>query len=97
MMVATEYVFGIDVSKRKLDTVLIHEGKLKSKVFDNTPSGHRTMLNWLEAHGAKAESSQSAWKRRGHTVSRSRLLLRRRAGKLASSIRRGSKGLPKAN
>lgn len=56
-MVATEYVFGIDVSKRKLDTVLIHEGKLKSKVFDNTPSGHRTMLNWLEAHGAKAESS----------------------------------------
>ena len=55
MMVGTEYVLGIDVSKRKLDTALMHNGKLKSKVFDNTLAGHRTMLSGLEAHGGKAE------------------------------------------
>ena len=51
-MTTMEYVFGIDVSKRKLDTALIHRGKLKSKVFENTPAGHRVMLRWLEDRGA---------------------------------------------
>lgn len=51
-MITMEYVFGIDVSKRKLDTALIHQGKLKSKVFENTPAGYRVMLRWLEDRGA---------------------------------------------
>lgn len=51
-MAAMEYVFGIDVSKRKLDTALLRDGKLKAKVFDNNAAGFRTMLQWLTERGA---------------------------------------------
>lgn len=40
-------VVGIDVSKRKLDLALLVNGKSKSKVFDNTPSGYALLNAWL--------------------------------------------------
>lgn len=40
-------VVGIDVSKRKLDLALLLNGKSKSKVFDNTPSGYALLHAWL--------------------------------------------------
>lgn len=43
---------GIDVSKRKLDIALLTNSKTKSKVFDNTPSGYRSLSQWLIERGA---------------------------------------------
>ena len=40
-------VVGIDVSKKKLDVALLIDGKIKSKVFENSPTGHRALLEWL--------------------------------------------------
>jgi transposase len=40
-------VVGIDVSKKKLDVALLVNGKTKSKVVDNSASGHRALLEWL--------------------------------------------------
>ena len=40
-------VVGIDVSKKKLDVALLVNGKTKSKVVDNSASGHRSLLEWL--------------------------------------------------
>ena len=50
----TEYSFfvGIDVSKRKLDLALLHEGKIRSKVIENSPRGYADLQDWLVAHGA---------------------------------------------
>ena len=45
-------VVGIDVSKRKLDIALLVDGKRKSKVFDNTASGHGALSQWLIDRGA---------------------------------------------
>jgi len=50
-------VVGIDVSKRKLDIALIANGKNKSKVFDNTPSGHGDLAQWLLDRGAGQEGT----------------------------------------
>lgn len=50
----TTYMVGIDVAKRKLDIALRVNGKVKSKVFDNTPSGHTLLQQWLSARGATA-------------------------------------------
>jgi transposase len=46
-MEAIAAVVGIDVSKKKFDVALLMGGKTKSKVLDNTPQGHRFLLEWL--------------------------------------------------
>lgn len=51
------YVVGIDVSKRKLDLALLLNGKIKSKVFENTPAGHRALQHWLTERGAMPAST----------------------------------------
>jgi len=38
---------GIDIAKRKFDIALHINNKTKSKVFNNTPSGHQAFVNWL--------------------------------------------------
>lgn len=46
-MNTTNAVVGIDVSKKKLDVALLVNGKLKSKVIDNSAEGHQQLLAWL--------------------------------------------------
>ena len=46
-MDAIRDVLGIDVSKSKLDVLLLVAGKAKSKVVPNTPEGHQALLEWL--------------------------------------------------
>lgn len=41
-------VVGIDVSKKKLDVSLLVEGKARTKVLENSASGHQALLTWLE-------------------------------------------------
>ena len=44
-------IIGIDVSKKKLDCMWLKDlatGKVKSRVFDNTPAGHLALLEWGE-------------------------------------------------
>ncbi len=43
----TAPVVGIDVSKKKLDIALLSNGKVKSKVVENTAEGHKVLLDWL--------------------------------------------------
>jgi len=38
---------GIDVSKKKLDIALLVNGKIKTKVLENSVSGHQALLEWL--------------------------------------------------
>ena len=38
---------GIDVSKKKLDVVLLIDGKIKAKVVENCAKGHQTLIDWL--------------------------------------------------
>ena len=45
-------VVGIDVAKRKFDIALLINSKIKNKVFDNTPSGHKAFAEWLVERGA---------------------------------------------
>lgn len=40
-------VVGIDVSKKKLDIALLVDGKIKTKVLDNSSEGHQSLLEWL--------------------------------------------------
>jgi transposase len=40
-------IVGIDVSKLKLDIALLFNGKVKSKVLDNSSEGHKSLLEWL--------------------------------------------------
>ena len=40
-------VVGIDVSKKKLDVALLTNGKIRSKVLDNSGEGHQQLLAWL--------------------------------------------------
>lgn len=54
---AIEAVVGIDVAKKKLDLFLLKGGKGKSKVFDNTPAGHREIERWLAERGCTAAHS----------------------------------------
>lgn len=44
-------MIGIDVSKKKLDCLWLKDlatGKVKSRVFDNTPAGHQALLEWSQ-------------------------------------------------
>ena len=49
-MDAFSAVVGIDVSKKKLDVALLVDGKIKSKVIDNSAQGHQALLDWLKKH-----------------------------------------------
>jgi transposase len=46
-MEAAYPVVGIDVSKKKLDVELLFNGKVKSKVIENSPAGDRQLVEWL--------------------------------------------------
>lgn len=45
---------GIDIAKRKFDLALLDNGKVRSKVLENTAAGHQTLLAWLAARGCTA-------------------------------------------
>lgn len=45
-------ILGIDVAKAKLDVALqLVDGKIRSKVVDNTPQGFAVLSTWLNKHG----------------------------------------------
>lgn len=46
-------IIGIDIAKHKFDLAWLSAttGKVRSKAFDNTPSGHRALFEWLEKYG----------------------------------------------
>jgi transposase len=52
-----ERKIGIDVGKRSLDLALLVEGKIKSKVFENTTAGHTVLPKWLIERGATQDNS----------------------------------------
>jgi transposase len=54
-MEAAYPVLGIDVSKKKVDVELLFNGKVKSKVMENSPAGHRQLLDWLGKSKAPVE------------------------------------------
>lgn len=49
--VSTDAVVGIDVAKKKVDVFAVNHDKGKSKVFDNTGSGHQELQRWLGERG----------------------------------------------
>jgi transposase len=55
-------VVGIDIAKRKFDLAWLPAaiGKLRTKVFDNTPAGHKQLLDWLKKHGISAGDAHLA-------------------------------------
>lgn len=55
-MNAADSVVGIDVSKLKLDIALLFNGKVKSKVLDNSSAGHKSLLEWLGKSKAGMET-----------------------------------------
>jgi len=55
-MEAMREVLGIDVSKSKLDIELLINGKVKTKVLQNTPAGHNGLLEWI----GKSKASRSS-------------------------------------
>ena len=57
MNAPVEAVVGIDVSKKKLDVVLMQAGKVKSKVVLNTPPGHAQLQRWLLQHRCVEQST----------------------------------------
>lgn len=48
---------GIDVAKRKLDCVILRNGKCKSKVFPNHADGFQAVHQWLLAHEISANQA----------------------------------------
>lgn len=46
-------VLGIDIAKKKFDVALLRDGKFKTKVFDNTPTGFADLKEWLVRQGAE--------------------------------------------
>lgn len=55
-MNAAHAVVGIDVSKLKLDVAVLFNGKVKSKVVDNSSAGHASLVEWLGKSKASIES-----------------------------------------
>lgn len=46
-------ILGIDVSRKKFDAALLSSnGKIKNKVFPNSPEGFDRLIEWLEKQGA---------------------------------------------
>src|SRR5205085_6604099 len=79
----TASALGIDIAKLKFNACLIQQsGKLKHKVFPNTPTGFTQLLEWLskqgverahaclEATGTYGEALALFLHQAGHTVSR---------------------------
>lgn len=73
----TEWL-GIDVSKARLDVLLMAGGQKRAKVFRNDPAGHRALIDWLrdrpvhacmEATGRYGEQAAIALHAAGHAVS----------------------------
>ena len=58
-------VVGIDVAKRKFDVALLIHNKIKSKVFDNTPTGHKDFVEWLKKRGATLDQTYLCMKATG--------------------------------
>lgn len=52
-------IIGIDVGKSRLDIALLAEGKIRSKVFDNTTPGHLALVEWLSKHGAQPQGAHT--------------------------------------
>lgn len=50
MKTSGTHVLGVDVSKRKLDIAMLAEGKLKSKVVENSSKGYAELTDWLIRH-----------------------------------------------
>lgn len=48
-------VLGIDISKRKIDTLLRLNDKSLKHIFENTPKGYRLLDNWLKSLGVAEE------------------------------------------
>lgn len=49
----SKITLGIDVSKAKFDAAILFENnKVKTKQFENKPSGFTQMTEWLKQHGA---------------------------------------------
>lgn len=48
----TVFYLGLDVSKAKVDCVLLLNNKVKSKVIQNNPDGFQVLAQWLGKHGA---------------------------------------------
>lgn len=46
-------VLGIDLAKKKFDVALLFNGKYKSKVFENNPTGFSSLLTWLAKNGVE--------------------------------------------
>ena len=46
-------IVGIDIGKRKFDVALTVQGKVRSKVFENTEQGHQGLLGWLSSRGCE--------------------------------------------
>ncbi|MHB9158948.1 MAG: IS110 family RNA-guided transposase, partial [Thiobacillus sp.] len=47
-----KFILGIDVAKAKLDVALqLVDGKIRSKVVDNTPQGFAVLSTWLNKYG----------------------------------------------
>lgn len=60
-----ERKIGIDVGKRSLDLALLVEGKIKSKVFENTTVGHTVLPKWLIERGATPDNNHICMKATG--------------------------------
>jgi transposase len=48
---------GIDISKKRFDVALLEDAKVRGKVFDNSPSGHKALLGWLKTRGCGVENT----------------------------------------
>jgi len=46
---------GIDIAKRKFDLAVLNNGKIRSKVFENTLEGYKALLDWLATQGYARE------------------------------------------
>ena len=47
----TGFILGIDIAKKKFDSALLINGKLKHKVFANGQEGFRELVGWLKKYG----------------------------------------------
>jgi transposase len=45
----SKIALGIDISKKKIDTVLTLSTKPLKKIFENTPKGHKLLDGWLQS------------------------------------------------
>ncbi|WBS04247.1 IS110 family transposase [Pseudoduganella sp. SL102] len=57
MEMAVTPVVGVDVSKKKLDIVLLVSGKAKSKTLSNTPEGYQELVQWLVKQKVSPDSA----------------------------------------